>query len=212
MRSTERLLGDLVARMEPVRQIPPLRAVAAAALALGALASAGVLGLRGIHTAGAALDPPMVLVALGLAMVGVGGIAASLGAAVPGRERVARIGLAALIGGLALAAGAAGWGHGSGASAAWEEIGLTCLRIATLAGLLPSVALLTFLVLAFPHWPVAALAAAAVGAVGMGALSVHASCPVTGWTHVLLQHALAPLIGGPVLAIVLYPILRWLRR
>jgi len=182
MRSTERFLGDLVARLEPVRQIPRLRAVVAAALALG------------------------------LTIVAVGGIAASLGAAVPGRERVARVGLIALVGGLALSAGAAAWGQGSTGSAAWEEIGLACLRIATLAGLLPSAALLAFLVLAFPRWPAASLAAAAVGAVGLGAVSVHASCPVSGWTHVLVQHALAPLIGGTALAVVLYPLLRWLRR
>jgi hypothetical protein len=173
-----------------------------------------VLGLRGIRPdlAAGTIRPSVVLIAIGLTIVALGGVAGSLGAAVPGRERVARVGVAALFVGLAVAAGSAGWGLFSMGAAAWDGLGFGCLAASFLAGLLPGVGLLAFLVGAFPTRPAAALATAAGGAVGLGGISVHASCAATGGLHVLIGHALAPLIGGAAFALLLYPVLLRLRR
>ena len=159
------------------------------------MSSGVVLGLRGIRPdlAAGTAAPSVALIAVGLTIVAVGGIAACLGAGVPGRERVARLGIATLIAGLAVAAGAAGWGLTSMGAGAWQGLGLGCLATAFLAGLLPGVGLLAFLCGAFPTRPAAALATAAGGAVGLGSISVHASCAVTGALHVLIGHALAPM-------------------
>ncbi len=208
MRSTEQLVGGLIQNLEPVRPIPRLRAAGAGALALGAISSAVVISLRGIRPdlVAGTVGPSVALIAIGLTVVALGGIAACVGAAVPGRERVARVGIGTLFAGLAVAAGAAGWGLVSMGAGAWEGLGLGCLTIAFFAGLLPGVGLLAFLVRAFPNRPAAALATAAGGAVGLGSISVHASCAVTGGLHVLIGHALAPLLGGAVLALLLYPV------
>ncbi len=214
MPGTDELVGGLVRGLDPVRPIPQLRTVAAAALALGAVAAAVVLGIRGVRPdiVAGTIRPSVVSIAIGLVVTALGGIAVSLGSAVPGRERVARFGVVGLLGGLALSAGAAGWGLFSMGAAVWEGFGFECLSIAFLAGLLPGVALLIFLIRAFPTRPNAALACACGGAVALGAFSAHASCPATGGLHVLLGHALAPLFGGAVLSLVLYPVLQRLRR
>lgn len=213
MRPTEQLVGDLVEALEPIRLIPRLRTVAAAALALGVISSAVVMGLRGVRSdlASGVFSPCVVLMAVGLTIVALGGIAASLGAGVPGRERVTQLGTRVLVGGLVLAAGAGGWALVSAGAAAWEGIGVRCLATALLAGVLPGLALLAFLAVAFPARPALALAAASGGAVALGSISVHVSCPATGGLHLLLGHAAAPVLGGVVLALVLYPVLCRLR-
>jgi hypothetical protein len=213
MRSTEQLVGELVATLEPVRLIPRLRTVAGMALTLGVVSSAMVLGRRGVRSdlAAGALSSCIVLMSVGLAIVALGGITASLGAGVPGRERVAQVGLRALLAGLVVAAGAGGWALVSAGAATWEGIGLECLATALIAGVLPGLALLGFLVAAFPARPALALAAASGGAVALGSVSVHLSCPATGGLHLLLGHVGAPVLGGLVLALVLYPVLCRLR-
>ena len=209
MPSTDRVLEDLVRGLEPVRPIPRLRTVAAAALLLGAAASLLFLWEAGLRSdlASAALRPSLVGVALGLAIVAVGGVANALGAAVPGREGVARFGLGSLLAGLGLAAGSAGGGLIFAGVAAWEGMGLSCLVSAVLIGLLPSVPLMAFLARALPRRPAGALSAAAGGAVALGALAVHTHCPASGGTHILIGHALAPLLGGLFLGAMLYPLL-----
>jgi hypothetical protein len=213
MRTAEQIVGDLVEALEPVRFIPRLRTVAAVALVLGAASSAVVFGFRGLRAdlAEAVVSPSLVLVAIGLTGIALGGIAASLGAGVPGREAVLRSGLWVLLCGFVLAAGAAGWCFVSVGAAAWEGMGIRCLSTAFFAGLLPGLGLLAFLGFAFPTRPLVAAAAASGGAVGLGAISVHGSCPATGGLHVLVGHALAPLLGGVVLALVLYSVLCRLR-
>ena len=214
MRSSENLVGDLVRELEPVRLIPKLRTVAGAALGLGVLGSGIVFAIRGLRPdlMMGTLQPVALLIGLGLTAVACGGIVASVGAAVPGRESVARTGLLALVSGLTLSAGAAGWGLFSSGAAAWGGgLEMRCLLTASGVGLLPTVGLLLFLVHALPRRPAAALAAAAGGAVGIGGLAAHASCAATGGLHLLVEHALAPVLGGLLLAALLYPVLRRLR-
>ena len=125
MRSTEQLVGELIQNLEPVRPIPRLRAAGAGALALGAISSAVVISLRGIRPdlVAGTVGPSVALIAIGLTVVALGGIAASMGAAVPGRERVARVGIGTLFAGLAVAAGAAGWGLVSMGGTGLETVG-----------------------------------------------------------------------------------------
>jgi hypothetical protein len=215
MGSSENLVGDLVRELEPVRPIPKLRTVAGAALGIGVLVSGLVFAVRGLRPdlMMGALQPVAILIGLGLTAVACGGIVASIGAGVPGRENVARTGLLALVSGLALSAGAAGWGLFSSGAAAWGGgLEMRCLLTASGVGLLPTVGLLLFLVHALPRHPAASLATAAGGAVGIGGLAAHASCASTGGLHLLIEHALAPVLGGLLLAILLYPVLRRLSR
>lgn len=211
MPSTERVLGDLVHGLEPVRLIPRLRTVALGAALLGGIAAAAVIELRGLRADLLELRSPLRLIALGLLLAALGGIAASLGSAVPGRDRAARGGLVALIAGLVLSSGAAGWAILSTGAALSDGLGLGCLGTAVLAGVLPGAGLVAFLARAFPTSPAAALSAASGGAVALGGLSVHASCTVTGGLHLLVGHALGPFLGGAVLAVALYPFFRALR-
>ena len=213
MASSENLVAELVERLEPVRPILRLRTVAGAALGLGAVMSSIVFAIRGLRPdlMMGTLEPAVLLVGLGLTGVACGGIVASIAAAIPGREGIARTGLGALVAGLALSAGAAGWGLFSSGAAAWGGLAMNCLLTASVVGLLPTVGLLTFLVHALPRRPAAALATAAGGAVGIGGLAAHATCAATGALHVLVEHALAPVLGGVLLALLLYPVLRRLR-
>jgi hypothetical protein len=190
-----------------------LRTVAAWALGLGAISALAVLGISGPRPdlVAAALELSVGGVAAALLVIALGGIAASIGAAVPGRERVARLGALALLVGLLLAAATAGWGLASTGVALHQGTGLACLATALLAGVFPSLPLVAFLARALPRRPELALAAAAAGAVALGGLSVQATCTATGGLHVFLGHALAPVLGGLLLAAALYPIFRRLR-
>ena len=111
-----------------------------------------------------------------------------------------------------LSAGAAGWGLFSMGAVAWDGIAMRCLLTASVVGLIPTIGLLVFLVHALPRRPAAALATAAGGAVGIGGLAAHASCAASDPMHVLVEHAFAPVLAGVLLALVLYPVLRRLRR
>jgi hypothetical protein len=214
MPSTEQLMTGLVGDLGPVRQIARLRTVAFGALVLGAVSAGVVIGLRGLRPELIAghLQPSILLVAIGLTIVALGGVVAALGSAVPGREQAARIGLGALFAGFVLAAGTSGWVLCSMGVAAWEGLGLRCTATALLGGILPAVGLLAFLVGAFPARPAASVAAAAGGAVGLGGIAAHVSCPATGGLHVFVGHTLAPLVCGVLLALGVYAVLVRLRR
>jgi hypothetical protein len=138
-----------------------------------------------------------------------------MGLSVPGREAAARAGLAAaslgvlvaLAGVPALRVALAGPAPGPGLVA-----DLTCLASAVVLALLPAVAVLGFVSAAAPHRPAVVAVPAAAGAVGLGALAVAVACPLGGLRHLMLGHALAPLLGGLLLALPLALLLRSLRR
>ncbi|MEN8185237.1 MAG: hypothetical protein ABFS46_22160, partial [Myxococcota bacterium] len=65
---------------------------------------------------------------------------------------------------------------------------------------------------AVPHRPGLAVWVAAAGAVGLGALAAQASCPLGGLRHLMLGHALAPIVGGLLLTFPLLWLWRVLRR
>ncbi len=206
----ERLIAELADRLEPVRPIARFRSVALGVLALVAAGSIALLALYGLRSDVVAgrVSVGFAAVLGGLALMAFGGLFATLGSSVPGREAVGRAGGAGMLAGLLLAAGA-GFALLIQASsigvisADWTWAGLRCLgRSGTLA-VLPAVVLGRFACSAAPERPLAALAAAAGGALAFGSFTVHLSCASNDAGHVMLFHALAPLIGGVALWVVL---------
>ncbi len=197
---TEQFAAALARILEPVRRIPPLRLVAAA-LSLAALFVAGiataVLGPRDNVLA----SLPLVGGLAGFFMFGVGGLVAALGASVPGREDLSRVGF----GGIAIAlaiwavssiAALRGGGMVGPSDANWISATFTCLGLATAVGFVPAVALLAFVIGAFPYRPALAGGLGAAAMVAFGAGAVHLTCAHEGVFHVSLGHVIGPLVGG----------------
>jgi hypothetical protein len=195
-RISDDLVRELSSGLEPVRRIPPLRAVLAGTFALAALGA----GLRLALTGGPRPDLfamltgalPFPALAAALTLVGVGGLLALAAGSVPGRERLARAGaallVAAAVGALAAAA-PAGWRGPTGAD-------LRCLCASLLAAIPAAFAGIAFARRAAPRRPRAMVALAAAGAAGLGGLAVHASCPSPELAHWVLGHASAPLAAA----------------
>jgi len=206
----ERVVAELVARLEPVRPIARFRSVTLGVLALVALGSIVLLALHGLRSDVVAVQVSVGFAAVlgGLALMAFGGLFATLGSSVPGREAVGRAGGAGMLAGLLLAAGA-GFAlflqaSSIGVISADSTLaGLRCLGRAAALAVFPAVLLGRFASSAAPHRPLAALAAATGGALAFGSFTVHLSCPSNAGGHVLLFHALAPLIGGVVLWLAL---------
>ncbi len=206
----ERLIAELANRLESVRPIARFRSVALGVLALVAAGSIALLALYGLRSDVVAgrVSVGFAAVLGGLALMAFGGLFATLGSSVPGREDVGRAGGAGMLAGLLLAAGA-GFALFLQASslgvisADWTWSGLRCLGRAAALAVPPAVVLGRFASRAAPHRPLAALAAAAGGALAFGSFTVHLSCASDAAGHVLLFHALAPVIGGAVLWLAL---------
>lgn len=212
-RDADRLIEQLSRELAPVRRIPRLRSAASVVLLGAALVALALLALQGARPGLIPFALPLESSAIlaGLLLVGLGGTAAALGGSVPGRERVARAGSAGLAAGLLLAAGA-GFSlllHARGlARLGLDWSGLQCLLRAGTLALVPALLLAGFVRWAAPARPLAALAAAAGGALGFGAVAVHLSCPSDEPVHLAAFHALAPVLGG----VVLWALLVLLRR
>ncbi len=213
-RSSEALLRELARGLEPVRRIPRLRAGLAAALGLWlvALAAHQALGFPSPRLdAGAWRSLSFLAVLAGLALLAGGGVLAALAAAVPGREHLGRAARGGALLGLALAAGAAATAAGGGLAAGLGPAFGTsagCLLRAAALGLAPALAAAVFAARALPRRPLLTAAIAGLGGVGLGALAVHLSCAEGNALHVLLGHALAPLLAAALLALPLAALLR----
>jgi hypothetical protein len=206
-RPTDDLVRALASDLAPVRPIPPLRAMVAALLGLaaggGALAVALTGGLRpdlGQRLAG---DGVFAGAALALALACAGGSLAACAGSVPGRDAPARAGL----GLVALAA--LGWcaallllvaaPGGLRAPAAGD---LRCLGLALAAGLPGAAAGFAFVRRAAPRRGLAYVLAA-LGAVAVGGLALHLSCPSPEPSHWCWAHAGAPLAAALLVAAAL---------
>jgi hypothetical protein len=218
--STEQLVRDLARDVTPVRPIPRLRSVMTGVVAAWAIAVAGLL----IDTApsldfvrGAAWgDPRFVAVLTGLGLIAVGATLAALAGAVPGRENVASAcGGVALLG-IALAAGGGLWAVVTVGVSPGEPAlasGLACMSRAGVLALIPVGVASLFLARGFAQHPLVSAGFAVTGTVALGGLVVHVGCRVGGALHVLLSHALAPLLLGFALAIPIGLLVRrWGRR
>ena len=214
-RSTDQLIHDLVQEVPPVRRIPALRVVMTGVVVLWAIAVSlmWIFGVplpdlvRGIPWG----DPKFVSILVGLLFVGVGATLAALAAAVPGRENVARAGGGAALFGIVLAAGGGLWAvFGAAPRGVVDLLGcLTCIRRAGALALLPGLVASLFLVRAFARRPLLGAGFAVAGTVALGGFVVHISCRGAGALHMLLGHALAPVLFGFALAVPIGLLVRY---
>jgi hypothetical protein len=212
------MLRELARELEPVRPIPPLRAVA------GAVAGAWLLALgvgwalsdstHGLAPAEQWRTADFLAVMAGLVAVAVGASLAAIAGAVPGRDEEARAGrwwgLAGI--GVAVAAGLVAAISGDGASRVGAVSSAGCFAVAVGLGLAPALLIWVFLVRTRASRPRRRAGWAAVGAVALGGVVVHATCPVVGDLHVLLGHSLAPVWAALLLAVPAGSVIRVLTR
>lgn len=215
-RSMEEQIREIARNLTPVRPIPRLRSVAAAAVALWLAVIAAHWIFADPHwgqrlDAGLA-EPSFLAVLAGLVLTAAGGIVAALAAAVPGREPAARVGRGAALLGLALAAVGGAWAvASSGVADAISQLAscVHCLGRCMGLGILPVLLVCGFLAYAPARRPRAGSALAVAGGVALGAVAMHATCPSEGALHMLVGHSLAPLFAVLVLA---YPLAALVRR
>lgn len=211
-----RTIDELTSGLRPVRRVPRLRlafgAVALIGVLVGALALVSSLELRTDLIRLVGRDPGFTGILTGLALVAAGGLLAGLAASVPGRERVARAGLALGVAGVATSAitGSALLLAGGLPLRAEPPLSYdaTCLATSCLLALPAGLAAVVLAGRAAPYRPLLSALAAASGAVAIGAFAVHLSCPCDGLRHALLAHALAPVSGGVLLAVPFHAALR----
>jgi hypothetical protein len=207
---TEERIRELAARLEPVRPIPPLVALVAAALGLCLAAVAaewafGGLGLR-VRRDDAWTDPAYLAALAGIALVAFGAFGAALASAVPGREAAARLGDRVALAGLGLGLAGALWAvarEGPQISAQQLHASLHCGLRAFGLGLGATLVGLAFLARAVPRRAALSVALALAGGSALGALVVHLTCPSSSAIHQLLGHTLAPVAAGALLALPL---------
>jgi hypothetical protein len=214
-RSTEQLIHDLAQDVSPVRRIPALRAVMTAVVAGWAIAVAGtwIFGsplldfVRSIPWG----DPEFASVLVGLSLIAVGATLAALAIAVPGREKVATASGGVALIGVALALGGGLWAVFSAPSQGAANLTgcLVCMSHAGALALLPGLVVSLFLVWAYARRPLLGAGFAAAGTVALGGLVVHISCRGAGALHMLLGHALAPVLFGFALAVPIGLLVRY---
>jgi hypothetical protein len=215
-RSTESLLRELPQNLEPVRPIPRLRSVLLVLLGIFLVVVGVEAWMRGrlpLLVEGAPWsDPPFLTLLAGLALTAGGAIVAALAGAVPGRETAARAGRALGLAGVLLASGGGLWAV-LRAELTEPKLpivsSLQCLGRASALGLVPALFLCVFLVRAFERRPLLGTGFACVGALALGSVVVHASCPHVGALHVLMGHWASPFALALLLAL---PLSRLVRR
>jgi hypothetical protein len=159
-----------------------------------------MIGVRGV-----------AVVFAGLGLAGLGGVVAALAMGVPGREVLARAALVLAILGMLIAVGVGTLLFAVSPVADTRvslRADLACLTVAILVGLLPAVAVVWFAGRALPFRPVIAVLAAAAGTAALGAITAEASCPHSEMRHLLVAHALAPVVGVLLLTLPLLVALR----
>jgi hypothetical protein len=208
MPETEGFAAALARDLAPVRRLPRLRVVGAGVV-LWALSIAAVvvlyLGPRA-EVQQLRMSWPFLGIVCGLVIFAFGGLLTALGASVPGRQAVARMGTGAIaVSLLVLLAACAGMllqGAPVGpVGESWLGGSLSCLGIATGAGILPAVAVLSFVVGAFPYRPVLAAGVGAAAMVAFGSGAVHLTCASDEFLHVSLSHVVVPLSAGALLGV-----------
>jgi hypothetical protein len=154
---------------------------------------------------------PEIGASAGLLVLGAGALVFALASAVPGRESLRRIGLAAASAGAVLALLSVPLTGGAGVEAigaAWLGSVAFCTGAATLLALPASAILLRFVIRAHPFRPSRALVLGAIGGLALAVLPVQLACNVEGSLHGLVAHSLAPLTGGLLVFLSLRPLYR----
>lgn len=157
-------------------------------------------------------EPGFTLIFFGLLVLASGALLVAVAASVPGREQVARVGRwMAWGGGLVGCVIAPAWIllQAAGISFWPQQDDFYCVRGALRVAILPGLAAVGFVFWAAPHRPALVALLGVVGAAALGAVVVHAACPVVGARHWILGHALAPLQIALVLSLPLVALARW---
>jgi hypothetical protein len=211
---TRALIRDLASDLTPVRPLPRIRFVAAAVLLLWLAIGLVGIGVKGLaptfwETLAMPVSPGGIFA--GLLVAGLGGVFAALALAVPGRERLARAGLALGGAGMAIAAGVGFALLARSPLVEWRLPSghdLPCLVTALAVGLVPALALGWFGGRAAPFRPLTIALAAAAGAAALGGSVAQATCPGDEAMHLMLGHVLVPMVGAFVLTLPLLVAMR----
>jgi hypothetical protein len=212
---TDDLIAALARDVDPVTPVPSLRWEVTAVAALALAVSLALVEGRGLRPPGLPLlqeFTPFAIVALGLALAGLGAVTAALAFARPGRERIGWSALVTTVVGLLLSVGIACLlvrGSPLGGEALWGGLPEIPCVLASIALSVPAVLIVTYLAAsAAPLRPGATAFLAACGATALGTFAAHLTCRTPGAWHVVTTHAATPLVGG---LLVVVPVLRLLR-
>lgn len=217
-RETKDFVRELSRDLSPVERIARLRTAAMGVLGLWLLVTLAAVAAKGLT---ASLSDPSHMsggygaILAGLSLVGLGGLAAALAAAVPGREPAVRAGSGVLTFGLLIAVGLGGLllrGDPTAATPASLRSDVACLVLAGIVAALPSLGALAYVARAAPARPVATLWGIGLGCVALGAFTAQLGCGDGSLRHLLMSHALAPAIGSAVFLAPLWFGFRRLRR
>lgn len=213
--TTDDLVRRLTRELRPVRRVPRLRTVLLGTGIAGLTALAVAVLVRGVDPALVADrlgDPVFTGVLLALLVLGPASAVGALAASIPGREVARRVAAdvaclaagAVLVPVVLLALRDPDFGRGFSG-------GLACQAWSLGLGLLPMVPVVVFVARALPRHPWLTAFGAGVAGVAVGALVVHLSCPSRDPAHLLIAHALTPVLGGLLLSLPLLCLWRILR-
>jgi hypothetical protein len=208
---TEELVRSLSRDLRPVRRLPALGSAAIAIAALAAVLVAVQIGF-GLGAGLALVKPGFgsadLQTILAHALLAAGALAFALGACVPGRERLARIGTV----GIALAAAALGLvalervvAFSGTLADGWLVQTFACGLGAIVPAVIPALLLAAFAARAAPHRVAPALAFAAAASVAMLTLPGILRCDFPDELHHVVGHLLAPVIGAVALLVLTLP-------
>ena len=205
--STRALIDRLTRELEPIQPIWSLRRMGAVLLFVWLATGAPVLlwnGLRDDLAEAATTTPAYAAILVALIVVALGGVISSLALCVPGRESAVRAGAGlvalGLLGSVLIALSPFFDAASPGYLAGSLRYDATCIGMAS-AMAIPVVGfLLGFGRRAEAFAVVPAAAAGGIGAVAAGAVVVHLMCGEACARHLIGSHALAPLLGGLMLA------------
>jgi hypothetical protein len=209
---SERLIRALAEDCAPVRRVPRLLflsgGLAAVWLAVLVIAVAMMGGREGLW---GALTGDLLFggVCAGLALGAVGGAVAGLAGSLPDQEALLRGGGWLAFVGLAWAVGLAGANvAASGAPLAAASSSGTCIGHAALLGALPALALISVALRGWVARPLVAGSLVLIGGAALGSLVATIGCPFEGAIHMLVGHALTPMLLAAVGALPLAWLLR----
>lgn len=212
---TRDLIRDLASDLAPVKPLPRVRFVAASVLLLWLAIGVAGVALKGlVPTFWQTLAMPVSAggIFAGLLVAGLGGVLAALALAIPGRERLARVGFALGGAGMTIAAGVGIALLARSPLVEWRLPNvhdLPCLMTALVVGLVPALSLGWFGGRAAPFRPLTIALAASAGAAALGGSVAQATCPVADPMHLMLGHVIVPALGAFALTL---PLLIAIRR
>lgn len=217
---TNELIGELTRGLRPVRPIAPLRRIAAI-VAGTALALTVAHELYSLATGWPLVKPDFgpldVETLVAHVLLAAGALAFALGASVPGREPVARVGAIAL--GIAAAAVVwigcqrlLQWPGLASLSPDWLSAAFTCGLGSVTPAILPVFLLTRFSASAAPRHTASVLLVGAAAPIAILSWPGIVDCAYTDELHQIVSHLLVPAIGALVLGVVVLPLLLAARR